>query len=408
MWPYIVCCLQSNSQQLCDLFHEKRPIETGHQYPGPENPCKGTGDPHMVTFEGVKYDFMGYGEFWLIRGPEGSGFGVQGRMSPLYDWQQVSYYKAVAIMDGNTTVQIQIKGGNYQIFINGIEFQIPTLPITLPLNSASLNINGRYVDVRLQSGFTITVESQLSQKTFFNVYGSGAHSNKGQGFMGIFGNFDDDDQNDLTGQDGFVIPPTSANLRDLGLIHHRFGLTRMVTANESFFVYEDGKSWEDYANPDFGPILQYPDPETMPQEVRDICGDSLFCYYEYVGRTESLDKAADVAMWEQEFDELREEIERVIPVCDVIRSPANGRVQVNGHMNGSLASYSCDEEYDFISGNRIRTCSASEEISNWSGVEPVCICKFKGFVQKYSIFKSIHTQYFSSRDVYNLPRNNGI
>lgn len=39
IWPYIVCCLQSNSNQYCDLFHAKRPINTGQGYPGFGNPC---------------------------------------------------------------------------------------------------------------------------------------------------------------------------------------------------------------------------------------------------------------------------------------------------------------------------------------------------------------------------------
>ncbi|KAJ6644287.1 Protein mesh [Pseudolycoriella hygida] len=369
VWPYIVCCLQSNSQQVCDIFHELRPIDTGHEYPGPEEPCKGTGDPHFVTFESVKFDFMGNGEFWLIRGPGDNGFGVQGRMAPVFEGQKVSYFKAVAARDGNTTVQIQLDGKNFQILINGVEFAIPEASITLPLDGIAITIEKRLVHVRLQTGFTIIVENA---NDFFNVFGTGAHWNKGKGFMGIFGNFDDDVENDLTAQDGFVIPPTAANLRDLSLIHHRFGLTWMTTASESFFVYEEGRSWEYYANRDFGPILEYPDPATLPEEVREICGESLFCYYEYVG-TDSLDKAADVERWEREFDDLREEIEREVPMCDVIASPANGRVQAEGHLNGSSATYSCDTEYDFLGGNRVRTCSASVEKSYWTGVEPTCI-----------------------------------
>ncbi len=409
VWPYIFCCLQSNSQLLCDFFHERRPIDTGHQYK-PEDPCKGTGDPHMVTFESVKYDFMGWGEFWLIRGPAGSEFGVQGRMSPISEGQKVSYFKAVAIRDGNTTVQVQLEERNFKIIINGFDLKIPKLPYTFVLSSVTLTITSNLVDVRLQSGFTIFVENI---GTYVNVFGRGSHSNKGKGFMGIFGNFDDDAQNDLTSQDGFVIPPTSANLRDLSLIHHRFGLTWMTTATESFFIYEDGKSWKDYTNRDFGPILQYPDPATLPEEVRAICEDSLFCYYEYVG-TESLDQAADVARWEQEFDALRVEIEGVVPMCDVVRSPANGRVQVNGHLNGSLATYSCNNEYDFISGDRDRTCYASEEVSQWMGVEPECICKcFQGYMTYcYKYFDSRYldtTQsIFSFRDVHYLLTKYGI
>ncbi|KAG4076120.1 hypothetical protein HA402_011466 [Bradysia odoriphaga] len=41
IWPYIVCCLQSNSNQHCDTFHVNRPINKGHGYPGSHNTCSG-------------------------------------------------------------------------------------------------------------------------------------------------------------------------------------------------------------------------------------------------------------------------------------------------------------------------------------------------------------------------------
>ncbi len=375
IWPYLVCCIQSNSQQLCDQFHEKRPIDTGHEYPGPEDPFCGQGDPHYTTFNNVKYDFMGNGEFWLIRGSKESRFGVQGRMAPVWDWQKVSYFKAVAIKDRNTTIQIEVRNhASFHLLINGVEFPIPAHPTTLPLRNAHIIINENIINVRLRTGFSVIVEHITF--LYMNVYGSGARKNKEKGFKGLFGNFGYDNQNDLTSQDGFVISPTPVNLRDLSLLYNRFGLTWMTTANESLFVYEDGKSWEDYAVPDIGPILEYPDPATLPAEVREICGDNLFCYYEYVG-TNSLDKAADVIKIEQGLDALREDIRSVDrPMCEAARSPANGRVQVDGHFDGSTATYTCNREYDFTSGDRTRTCSASETNSYWTGVEPVCICKW--------------------------------
>ncbi|KAG4072718.1 hypothetical protein HA402_001830 [Bradysia odoriphaga] len=371
IWPYIACCIQSNSQQLCDQFHERRPIDTGHEYPGPENPICGWGDPHFVTYNNLMFDFMGYGEFWLIRGSNKSGFGVQGRMGPYAAWPRATLFNAVAIKDGNTTVQFELRNyASFHLILNSTELPIPVEPTTLPLRSAHINfIHANLINVRLQTGFTIIVEN--IGNLYLNVYGSGAQRNKGKGFMGLFGNFDFDTQKELTSQDGFVIPPTSA--LDMSLIHNRFGLTWMTTANESIFHYQDGRSWNDYVDPDFLPLLQHPDPATMPEEVRAICGDSLFCFYEYVV-TGSLEMAADVVRVETGLEERRDKISNTVrPMCDVIRSPVNGRVHVNGHFNGSIATYSCNKEYDFESGDRIRTCFASENESNWVGEEPVCI-----------------------------------
>ncbi|KAJ6639821.1 Sushi domain-containing protein 2 [Pseudolycoriella hygida] len=367
MWPHMVCCMQSNNEDLCDAFYEIRPSDTGHRYIGPEKPFTGNGDPHFVTFESVKFDFMGWGEFWLIRGPDDKEFGVQGRMSPVNKGEKVSYFKAIAVRDGSNTVQVQLKEGNFQIFLNGIEFEVPPGPMTLPFDGISITIKNTHAHIRLQTGFTISVENCVS---WLNVFGSGAQWNKGKGFMGLFGKFDDDPQNDLTSRDGFVVPSTQP--MDLSLIHNRFGLTWMTTPMESLFVYEDFRTWEDYTKRDFGPILQYPDPVAMPEDVKAVCGESLFCYYEYVA-TGSLANAGAVATYEKEIEKIHEDVKRKVPMCDAIGSPTNGRVRVGGHLDGSLATYSCDKEYDFINGNKTRTCSASEAKSHWTGDEPKCI-----------------------------------
>ncbi|KAJ6643458.1 Sushi domain-containing protein 2 [Pseudolycoriella hygida] len=372
VWPYMLCCLQSNSQELCDIFHEKRPIDTGHRY-RPEAPCFGVGDPHFETFESVNFSFMGFGEFWLIRGPEGSGFGIQGRMATNWNFERVTYFHAVAIRDGNTTIQIELRAARLVLFINGIEFVMPTARIILPFGNSTITTGVDQISVRFQTGFTLIVNLATS-RNFLNLFGRGAHWNRGKGFMGIFGNFDDDRTNDLTGQDGFVISPTAPNLRDLSLIHHRFGLTWMTTANESYFVYGAGRSWAFHTNRNFGPVSRFPDPATFSQEVRDICGNNLFCFLEYEA-TGLLDMATDVVRNEEEFDDLREQIETELPLCDTLDAPANARLRVEGHMNGSLATYSCNSEYDFESGtgDRVRICSASVENSYWTGVAPTCI-----------------------------------
>jgi len=62
---------------------------------------RGTGDPHLVTFDGVSYDFQAVGEYVFAREPNGA-LNVQTRLVPVGD-RQVSVISAVATsVDGHT------------------------------------------------------------------------------------------------------------------------------------------------------------------------------------------------------------------------------------------------------------------------------------------------------------------
>ncbi|WP_181861785.1 VWD domain-containing protein [Haloplanus salinus] len=63
-----------------------------------------TGDPHLVTFDDVAYDFMAAGEYTLVREPEGS-LEIQARQVPVSGSNSVTINTAVATtLDGHTVV----------------------------------------------------------------------------------------------------------------------------------------------------------------------------------------------------------------------------------------------------------------------------------------------------------------
>ena len=49
--------------------------------------------------------------------------------------------------------------------------------------------------------------------------------------------------------------------------------------------------------------------------------------------------------------------------------PANGKVQLISLDEGSTATYTCDEGFDFTGGDKFRTCQSDGQ---WSGQEPIC------------------------------------
>ena len=69
--------------------------------------------------------------------------------------------------------------------------------------------------------------------------------------------------------------------------------------------------------------------------------------------------------------------------CPVLLPPDNGRVTQLGNTPGSLAIYSCDENYQ-LSGESQRTCESNGQ---WSGVAPAC--QPKGEVTAYACLHGV-------------------
>ena len=80
------------------------------------------GDPHLVTLDGVGYDFQAAGEFVLLRDTSGGGFEIQSRMTPVAT--NVSINEAVATQVGATEVMIDADRTN-PVLINGVETVVP-------------------------------------------------------------------------------------------------------------------------------------------------------------------------------------------------------------------------------------------------------------------------------------------
>ena len=65
--------------------------------------------------------------------------------------------------------------------------------------------------------------------------------------------------------------------------------------------------------------------------------------------------------------------------CPPLMNPAGGIVNVPSRIEGSNATYTCNEGYDLL-GDSFRTC---DETAMWTGNEPVCQSKEIGIVLLY-------------------------
>ena len=184
------------------------------------------GDPHIVTLDGFKYTFNGYGEYILIGTPD-DGFTLQGRMviprggvfPP--DILATVFTAIVARESFSDTVQIQLAsdGQSLELLVNGMLVDFSGL-LELVFNNVTVSDRGNdtlaatfstgvYVEARENNGIISTLLISLSETYQEQT-------------SGLMGNFNDDINDDLLPRGGMTPLPLSSSLED---IHFDFGIT---------------------------------------------------------------------------------------------------------------------------------------------------------------------------------------
>jgi hypothetical protein len=171
----------------------------------------GWGDPHLITVDGIKYDFQSAGEFTALRE---EGFVVQTRQSPVPTatvpitnaytgiTHCVAIYTAVAAKLGSSRVTVQPSPGaepdpkSMQVRVNGKVVRLGDAPYALhvggnekgALEGTITKLPDGMYEIRDARGTQVVVSSAYwdARKIWYlnvNVYGTSAH----QGTMGKLG-----------------------------------------------------------------------------------------------------------------------------------------------------------------------------------------------------------------------------
>ncbi|MGD1927188.1 MAG: Ig-like domain-containing protein, partial [Paracoccaceae bacterium] len=180
------------------------------------------GDPHIVTLDGLGYDFQAVGEYILVETLPGATnpFQVQVRFEPLPGSDLVSTTTRMAVEIGGVTVEIDALGSD-ALLIDGVA------PTAEQLALGAIDVDGDtiadvFFDAAL-SEFTIVLNDQNEQLQIKNMDGTlnvcvfladTADGNQGN-VRGLMGDADGtgDTTDDLALREGTVVP-TGADLVD--------------------------------------------------------------------------------------------------------------------------------------------------------------------------------------------------
>ncbi|WPB73848.1 peptidoglycan DD-metalloendopeptidase family protein [Archangium violaceum] len=206
-------------------------------------PGSSWGDPHIVTFDGLAYDFQGVGEFVVLESTAGAPLLVQARQRPLGLSRQVSINTAVAAALGADRVALYV-GRTTPLLVNGVETPLA--------EGATLNLTGGGTVSLRGSRYTFTWPASTGEhmdvelaSDHLDLHPALPASRKGE-VRGLFGDFNGDRSDDVATRTGTVL--SSPTFQEF---HGTFVESWRVTEAESLFDYASGESTDTFTDRTF-------------------------------------------------------------------------------------------------------------------------------------------------------------
>jgi von Willebrand factor type D domain len=193
--------------------------------------AQSSGDPHLRTFDGRRYDFQAVGEFVASRDPAG-GFQVQLRQQPWPGRRDVAVDTAVALDVAGDHVEVDVSGSGLTFMVNGTAGGTPgPLPNGGTITTADSALGG-LVGVSWPDGSAVTVAPIGGYG--LNLTGSVAAARAGR-LVGLFGDADGNPADD--GPTGTPYPKYADSWR--------------VDDTRSLFTYQVGQGTADFTDRTF-------------------------------------------------------------------------------------------------------------------------------------------------------------
>jgi RHS repeat-associated protein len=202
---------------------------------GPDVDCLfcSYGDTHLLTGDGVHFDFQAAGEFIASMSPE-SKIEIQVRQEPWTGRTDVTFGTAVAVNVTGDRVGVYAREPSF-LMVNGTAVNAPDMTERLP-HGGTLVHHGALVKIMWPDGsrLTVTLVGTTLNYNYRPAPGVGAQ------LHGLLGSADGNPGNDLTGRDGVVLEPSDPAYNKK--LYQQFGNSWRISQAESLFDYQPGES----------------------------------------------------------------------------------------------------------------------------------------------------------------------
>src|SRR5690606_26305606 len=161
-------------------------------------PGSSWGDPHIVTFDGLGYDFQAVGEFTLVEAASGDPLNIQVRYSAVPGSDIASQTTAVATQLGGTRLMIDATGPDL-LKVDGVAVDAASAAGGLGVGDGEVYFDGEVLTVVYANG------EQMRVGLFDGFLNVSMTLLEGRDVRGLMGNLDGDTGNDLALRDGTVL-----------------------------------------------------------------------------------------------------------------------------------------------------------------------------------------------------------
>lgn len=198
------------------------------------------GDPHIVTLDGLAYDFQAVGEFTLIEAVTGDPLAVQVRFQPVEGSQVASQTTAVATTLGSARVVVDATGSSL-VSVDGVSFDLDSAVGGASVGDGEIYFDGEAITLVYANG------EQLRIDVFDGFLSTSVSVAAGRDVKGLLGNLDGDVSNDLALRDGTVLvqPVSFADL------YGAFADDWRIDDATSLFDYAAGQGTADFTDTGF-------------------------------------------------------------------------------------------------------------------------------------------------------------
>lgn len=281
------------------------PVETSPPAPDPiplPQKCIGhsaswSGDPHLKTFNRVKYDCQGEGEFHMLKSLD-SNFEIQGRFVKFLDDKRPTVTKSIVFRtgDGEPRIQVSVPDTPVEgsclphVLVNGVQADVlvdgvgdPTVQVAKISKGRGKRKQFGYVFYYHNSGFQLTVLGKASSKngcvlnTKVCLPDDWERSN--ERIVGMLGTPNDDKADDwmTTANEPVAIPTAKNDLKFDMAYNYCVDNWCIKDEDNSLFTYEAGESWGGFYNCGLPADEETKTCVLAPtDDIKEVCGADNF------------------------------------------------------------------------------------------------------------------------------------